>query len=151
MNMVKNRTRTKPSIRLSWLGPLWSIKTSLAKKNTANTPKREYGISFLIVACFTTSGAISAATPKIRRELDIFEPIILPRAMPVLPLMLAITLTTSSGAEVPKATTVKPIKKAETPNRLAIDDEPSTMISAPLMRNTKPIINRKISIYIFLF
>ena len=35
--------------------------------------------------------------------------------------------------------------------RLAIDEEPSTMISAPLIRNTKPIINRIISINMLSF
>jgi hypothetical protein len=47
--------------------------------------------------------------------------------------------TTSSGAEVPMATTVKPITISETLNLLARDEAPSTRKSAPFMSNANPM------------
>lgn len=63
--------------------------------------------------------------------------------MPVAPLRLELTLTTSSGAEVPKATMVSPMMISEIQNFFATEEEPSTSISAPLMRKTKPIRKSK--------
>lgn len=63
-------------------------------------------------------------------------------AMSVVPLKLAIIFTNSSGVEVPKATTVNPMTKSETFNRLAIDEAPSTRRSAPLSNKTNPMMSR---------
>ena len=103
---------------------------------------KEKGISLLTVALLTSKGAITAHTPKINRVLEILEPIILPKAMPELPLTLAKVLMTNSGAEVPKATIVKPIKKLEMPNFVAIDEDPSIIISATLIKKINPKINK---------
>ena len=73
-----------------------------------------------------------------------FDPIIFPKAMSELPLMLAKVLTINSGIEVPKATIVKPITKVEMPYFLAIDDEPSISMSAPFNKKMKPKINKTI-------
>jgi hypothetical protein len=51
-------------------------------------------------------------------------------------------LTINSGAEVPKATMVKPITIDDIFNFLAMDDEPSTNRFAPEIRSTKPITNK---------
>jgi len=56
--------------------------------------------------------------------------------------------TINSGAEVPKATIVKPITKLEIWNLFAIAAEPSTNIVAPWTKKTKPKINKIISIII---
>lgn len=65
-----------------------------------------------------------------------------PIAISVLPDMLAKMLTISSGAEVPNATMVKPITIDEILSFLAIEDDPSTSKSAPLISKTKPRMNK---------
>lgn len=52
--------------------------------------------------------------------------------------------TTSSGAEVPKATIVSPITISEMLNLFAVDEAPETNISAPLIKNTNPKIKSAI-------
>ena len=56
--------------------------------------------------------------PKTNRILAILDPTTLPRAKPGEPLNVALIATISSGADVPKATTVNDISKAETLNLL---------------------------------
>ncbi len=62
--------------------------------------------------------------------------------------------TANSGAPVPKATMVRPIRSFETLKFDATEDVPSTSQPAPLMSKTNPMINsvtcRIISIYLFL-
>ena len=60
-----------------------------------------------------------------------FEPMTFPRAISELPLRSALTLTTSSGALVAKATNVRPMTIDETPALRA-------MATPPLMRNSAP-------------
>jgi hypothetical protein len=50
-------------------------------------------------------------------------------------------LTTNSGAEVPNATTVRPITIGVTPRPEARLDEPFTRTSAPYQSNIKPVIH----------
>ena len=73
----------------------------------------------------------------------ILLPNILVRAISEEPLMAATRFTTSSGAEVPKATTVSPITKSGTLKRLANPDAPFTSQSAPNIKNTKPATMRR--------
>ena len=68
----------------------------------------------------------------------ILDPNILVRAKSVVPSATETMFTTNSGIEVPKATTVKPITKSDTPKRLAIAEAPSTNQSAPLTKARKP-------------
>ena len=75
-------------------------------------------------------------------------PMILPKAMSFAPLKDAKTLTTNSGAEVPKATIVSPMTNSEILNRFAREEEPVTNQSAPLISKTKPTTNKRILIYI---
>ncbi len=81
--------------------------------------------------------------PRINRILVIFEPIILLIANSVAPWALEKILIKSSGMEVPNATIVIPMTKDDMPYFLAIEDEPSTKRSAPLINITKPVINKK--------
>ena len=86
----------------------------------------------------TVSGRIRADTPKMSRMLAMLLPTTLPRAMSLLPLTPAEILTNSSGADVPKATTVSPTAVGDTCSPLASRAAPSTKRSAPLIRTTKP-------------
>lgn len=52
---------------------------------------------------------------------------------------LVIIFTNNSGADVPKATTVNPIARSETFNLRAIDIDPSTRKSAPLIIKINPM------------
>ena len=84
-----------------------------------------------------------AVTPTIIRMLNILLPTTLPIDSPALPSMAESTLTDNSGAEVPKATTVRPMAIEEIRNRLASADAPSVRKSAPKMTNASPAIIQK--------
>ena len=58
--------------------------------------------------------------------LAMFDPMMLPKAISASPTTAAVRFTASSGALVPKATTVRPTVSCETPNRRARDEAPST-------------------------
>ena len=64
------------------------------------------------------------------RILHILLPRILPRAIPLEPFTAEMIFTESSGADVPKATTVSPITRSGTPALLAREDAPSTSHAA---------------------
>ena len=107
------------------------------------------GNSFLMVFFFTTNFLITTATPKIRRLLVILLPITLPSTISALPLARAFIEIANSGALVPKATIVNPINTLDTLKLVAVDDAPSTKISAPFIKNINPNNNNKIGINIF--
>ncbi len=67
-----------------------------------------------------------AAAPNINDRLNILLPKTFPKAIPLLPFREALMLTATSGADVPKATTVKPIKSADTLSLFAMPAAPST-------------------------
>jgi hypothetical protein len=60
-----------------------------------------------------------------------------------MPWKLEWILTTSSGAEVQKATIVSPIRRSESQNFFANDEAQSTSKSPPLTRKRKPVMKRK--------
>lgn len=91
------------------------------------------------------TGQMIAVTPTIANELKMLLPTTLPMARSACPLTAEITLTTNSGADVPKATIVKPMTKLETLNRRAISEAPSVSQSAPLMMSNRPTMNFAIS------
>ena len=64
---------------------------------------------------------IEVESPSIKRMLKIFEPIMFPTAMSFSFLRAAITLVTSSGRLVPKATIVSPISVSLIPAAFAIN------------------------------
>ena len=66
------------------------------------------------------------------------EPKTLPRLIAAWPSRAASTDTTSSGADVPQATTVRPMARELIPRRRASPALPPTSQSAPLASNTKP-------------
>jgi hypothetical protein len=82
-----------------------------------------------------------AAIPTTHNKLNILDPTTFAIAISLLPFKAAVTLTAASGALVPNATIVKPIIKVGTLKILAIDEEPTTNVSAPFIRSKKPIIN----------
>ena len=58
----------------------------------------------------TLSGEIAADIPRIKRILNIFEPIAFHRASALSPFRVATMEVTSTGSDVPIATIVRPIK-----------------------------------------
>lgn len=75
------------------------------------------------------------------KTLTILLPIIFVKAISVEPCFPTATrLTTNSGAEVPKATMVKPMIKSDTFNLFAKPAEPSTKKFAPAISRANPTI-----------
>ena len=103
---------------------------------------RRRGSSLETVAFLTLMGWMTAATPINSRTLMMLLPMTLPRRMSVLPLMSEEKDTASSGAPVPKATMVSPMRSLLTLKLAATDEAPSTSQSAPLISKTNPTIRR---------
>ena len=83
-------------------------------------------------------GKITAEIPTMRKMLLILLPNTLPIAISVEPLIAERKFTVSSGAEVPIATTVKPITKSFIPKRFARAEAPLTNHFALKMINIIP-------------
>ncbi len=84
------------------------------------------------------TGVINAEVPTTKRILKILLPTILPTAISALPLIAAVTLVTSSGREVPKATMVRPINRSLMPKISASAVAASTATSEPSTIMTPP-------------
>lgn len=97
------------------------------------------GNSFDTVSFLTLMGRMTAAMPMSSSTLTILLPMTLPIKISVLPPMSEEKDTASSGAPVPKATIVRPIRSLLTLKFEATDEAPSTSQSAPLIKSTKPI------------
>ena len=69
--------------------------------------------------------------PKISAILVIFDPTIVPIATASAEFTTELIATNISGADVPRATIVKPTNKSLIPKFLAIFDDASTNLSAP--------------------
>ena len=125
---------------------VWLAKsTSLPSKNSTTSDKIPNGTSFQAVPGFTTSGRIIAAIPSTKNMLEILLPKILPIAISDDPDAAENKLITNSGAEVPKATTVRPITIGEIPNRFANEAAPFTKISPPMSKIARPMISKNIA------
>ena len=74
-----------------------------------------------------------------------------PMAMSALPFRAEETLTVSSGAEVPKATMVRPITMEGMRKRLAMDAAPSVSPLAPKRMRRRPPRRERISMRILFF
>jgi hypothetical protein len=85
-----------------------------------------------------STGCTSAVTPRMRSRFETLEPTTLPTAIPGAPASAALTLVTSSGAEVPNPTSVTPMTSGDIPSRLATATEPRTRPSPPSNRSTRP-------------
>ena len=143
MNITKKDRNIKPSdrVRTDFESPLRII--SLARISKTIAARRLKGISILTVLPCTAIGLIRAAIPIIRKTLNVLLPITFPMASSVFPEVEDKMLTISSGAEVPKATTVSPMVRAEIPNLSAMLDAPSTSHTAPKISNANPTIINK--------
>ena len=91
------------------------------------------------------TGRIKAQTPRMTKTLKMFDPTTLPIATSLWPPMAESTDTTSSGVEVPTATTVSPMMNSGTRKRWASAAEPSVRKFAPARISPSPTINRRIS------
>src|SRR5690606_29846754 len=91
----------------------------------------------------TTRGVASADMPITTRMLKMLLPTTLPRATSASPEIVDPTVTASSGELVPKATTVSPTTRGESPIETASLDAPRTRISAPATSRTSPATKRK--------
>ena len=80
--------------------------------------------------------------PRIKSKLKLLLPITLPKAAELYPFMDEVMLTSSSGVEVPSATTVSPMAIFEILNFFAIEEEPLTKKSAPFMSIANPTSNK---------
>ena len=84
----------------------------ISRRRTTNAEeiRRSSGSSLETVSFFTLIGQIIAAIPTKSKTLIILLPITLPIKISVLPLKNDEKETASSGAPVPKATIVRPIR-----------------------------------------
>lgn len=106
-------------------------------------------ILFFTVLVLTLTGCIIAAIPNINSEFVIQLPRTLPNTISVLPDANALIDTANSGAEVPNAIIVNPISIFDTLKFWAVEDAPSTNMSAPFIKSTNPKTNNKMLIIIF--
>ena len=122
------------------------LARDISRNNTTRAVEmsKRMGSSFLTVFLLTVIGQIRAPTPISSSILMILLPMTLPSSMSVEPEARELIETASSGALVPNATIVRPIRVLETLKLVAIDEAPLTSQSAPLIRMVKPIIRRAI-------
>lgn len=102
------------------------------------------GSSFETVSLLTLIGRIMAAMLISRRTLMILLPRTLPTKISVLPLISEEKETASSGAPVPNATIVRPISSLLTLKFDAMEEDPSTKKSAPLISKMNPVIRSSV-------
>ncbi len=123
-------TRRPPSGRL--------IRPSASSPASSRDATIISGTSRRISWAAVAIGRTRAASPRIRPRFAIFEPTTLPTATSARPFSAPCTLTASSGALVPKATTVRPMTSDERPKRRASAAAPLTSHSAPSHSATRP-------------
>jgi len=133
-----------PSAREIVLMPLPVSKVS--RKSTTKTVEmsRSRGNSLAMVSFLTLIGRMRAAIPMRSRIFNTLLPMALPSNISVVPLIKEVTDTASSGAPVPKATIVRPIRSLLTLRCEAVELAPSISQSAPLIRITKPTMSSMI-------
>ena len=98
-----------------------------------------------ILPAVSGRGRIRAQTPRMTKTLKMFDPTTLPIATSLLPAMAESADTTSSGVEVPTATTVSPMMNSGTRNRCANAAEPSVRKFAPARISPRPMMRSKMS------
>ena len=108
--------------------PVKKLKAKIVSRT--ETPIQS-GISNFIFCLFMDTGKKMAVRPRIPRMLKMFEPTILPMATSELPSRAPMTLTVSSGIDVPIPTIAAPMTKSETLYLRAMDTAPATRQSAP--------------------
>ena len=118
----------------------------ISRKSTTRTVEisRSSGSSLATVVRLTVMGRMSAAMPISSRMFMILLPMTLPRSISVVPFNSEEIETANSGAPVPKAMIVRPIRSLLTLKCEAVETAPSISQSAPLMRTIKPAISKMI-------
>ena len=149
--MPKNRRQIIASARENTLMVASARLTSRSRIIRAVEMSSNNGSSLDTVALVILIGLMTDAMPIKSSTLIILLPITLPIRISVLPLIMDEKETASSGAPVPKAIMVSPIRSFDTLKCEAVDEAPSTSQSAPLIKSMKPMINRMICNNIFLF
>ena len=91
----------------------------------------------------------ASETPNTSKILEIFEPMIFPTDRSGEFLITASIDTNNSASEVPKPTTMRPIKKSDTLNFFPRAIELESKKSAPFTRSIKPNIKIKVWVSIF--
>ncbi len=86
----------------------------------------------------TRRGEMSAASPRMNAMLKMFEPTALLSAISGFASSAAWTETTSSGIDVPIATTVKPMTAGLTRSRVEMLVAPRTRSSPPATSSARP-------------
>ena len=142
--MAKNSRQIMASPRVMELVVALPREVSRKRTMRAVEIKSKMGISLRTVSLLTLMGWMRAPTPISRSTLMMLLPMTLPRSMSVEPEAREEIETASSGALVPKAMMVRPIKVLLTLKLVATDDAPSTSQSAPFTNITKPIISKSI-------
>ena len=133
-----------PSAREMVLASELIRKTSRKRTTRTVEMRRRRGSSLLTVPFLILIGRMRAPIPMRRRMFRILLPMTLPRSISVVPLISEEMETASSGAPVPKATIVRPIRSLLTLKCEAVEDAPSINQSAPLIRMMKPTTRSKI-------
>ena len=123
-----------------------ALTREVSRKRTMRTVemRRRSGSSFEIVSFLMRMGWMTAAIPIRSRIFKMLLPMTLPRSISVVPLIKEEIETASSGAPVPKAIMVRPIRSLETLKWEAVEEAPSMSQSAPLMSKIKPTTSKKI-------
>ena len=130
-NAAKARSSTTPSNRVT-SPPVLASSASSAQAATLT------GISKRMVPRESATGAMTAERPRMSSRLARQLPTTLPKAMSAWPAAAEVMLTTSSGREVPMATTVSPATRSGMPKRAASRHAPSTRRLAPPTSRPKP-------------
>ena len=86
---------------------------------------------------------IAPGMPSTMQILKILLPIMLPTKSSFSPRLAAVMVVTSSGREVPKATTVRAMMRSEMPMLLAIVDAELTTSWLPATTPTSPITTKR--------
>ena len=121
---------------------------SISIKPVASVIISRAGNSFCKTVAGTRSGLIKEQTPNTTPMLNRLEPNEFPIANSGLLSRAATADEKISGADVPKATTVRPIINGDTPKFCAKLDAPSTNLSAPQINPTNPSIIKIIAMSI---
>ena len=136
--MAKNSTQIRPSLLVIQFSLAPEMVVSRNKKTKPTVVSKRSGSSFEMVFLLILMGLIKAATPIKSIILIMLLPMTLPSNISVLPSIIEVIETASSGAPVPKATIVRPTSCLEILKLEATLEAPSTSQSAPLIKMTNP-------------
>jgi hypothetical protein len=142
--MEKNKIMVTPSALESEFETAESKTTSKNKTDSPMVISNKMGISFFITSFSISNGIMTTAKPNIKSMFAMLLPITLPYNISVFPDRRELKEIANSGAEVPKATTVKPITAVGIFKFFANDDAPSTKKSAHFSKTANPKADSKI-------